>query len=245
VAACPTLARNPHLKNVLFLGNDVTGFHRYLEHLPQEKVLLGFPGAGGGWNGDDLVVMDREKLDDTNGEIFIGELDGVMRERTLQIKRLFRGADIEVSIEKEIDGWLKYHYAFIAPTAGAIFKKGGEMQAVAADRALIHRYCRACRQAGSVLRKIGYRRRQPAIFNLYYWLPRFLEPWVFGKLFGSPSAEIRFGLHARTIGPELLEMAAEFEELKTKAGMETPDLDSLLACVPRVHSGVESRQVAS
>jgi hypothetical protein len=132
-----------------------------------------------------------------------------------------------------IDGWLRYHFAFMAPTAGVIFEKGGNMSAVAADKNAIHRYCRTCREAGSVLRKIGYRKRRPRVFNLYYWLPRWLEPLVFGKLFGSRSGAIRFGLHARSVGPELLEMADEFAELKTKAGMKTPSLDALLACVPR------------
>ena len=132
-----------------------------------------------------------------------------------------------------MDGWLKYHFAFMAPTAGVIFMKGGDLGAVAADSEAIHLYCRACREAGSVLRKVGYRKRQPPVFNLYYWLPRWLEPMVFSKLFGSRSAEVRLGLHAPTVGAELLEMAEEFAELKAQAGMATPNLDPLLDCVRR------------
>lgn len=241
IAMCPILAQNNNLENILFLGNDVAGHQHYLEHLPEDRVLLGFPGLGGGWEGDDLVIMDREKAGAPFGEIFIGELDGVIRPRTVQIKNLLKAGGIGVSIEKDMDGWLKYHFAFMAPTAGAIFMKDGDMKAVAADREAIHHYCRACREAGSVLREIGYRKRQPPVFNLYYWLPRWLEPVVFGKLFASRSAEIRFGLHARVVGPELHEMAEEFEVLKRLAGIETPDLDALINCVPRqfVAEGVE------
>ncbi len=228
LAVCPLLARNRHLGNVLFLGNDVSGFHRYLDYLPADSILVGFPRAGGGWDGDNLVVMDREKENAHRGELFIGELDGSTRERTLEIKRLFETASIKVSVERDIDGWLKYHFAFMAPTAGVIFMKDADLAAVAADRQAIHLYCRACREAGDVLRKAGYRRRQPPIFNLYYWLPRWLEPMVFSKLFGSRSAEVRLGLHARTVGPELLDLAEEFAELKGRAGMETPSLDALL-----------------
>ena len=234
VAVCPVLAQNPHLKNILFLGNDVSGFRRYLDHLPKDRVLLGFPGVGGGWDGADLVVMDREKPNAHHGEIFIGELDGAIRKRTLKIRSLFEAADIKVSIEKDIDGWLKYHFAFMAPTAGVIFMKGGDLRAVAADKDAIHQYCRACREAGNVLRRIGYRKRQPDVFNLYYLLPQSLEPVVFSKLFGSRSAEVRFGLHARTVGPELLELADEFAVLKRLVGMETPNLDDLLDWVPQL-----------
>ncbi len=233
LAVCPLLARARHLSNILFLGNDVSGFHSYLDHLPETKVLLGFPGAGGGWDGDDLVVMDREKEGAPRGELFIGELDGSTRQRTLGIKRLFETAGIKVRVERDIDGWLKYHFAFMAPTAGVIFMKGGDMARVAADPQAIHLYCRACREAGDVLRKAGYRRRQPPIFNLYYWLPRWLEPAIFSKLFGSRAGQVRFGLHARTVGPELLDLAAEFAELKARTGIETPTLDALLDGVRR------------
>ena len=244
MAVCSTLAQNSNLQNILFLGNDVAGFQHYLDHLPEDRVLLGFPGLGGGWEGDDLVVMDREKPGAPLGKIFIGEIDASVRPRTILIKKLFDAAGIGVSIEKDMDGWLKYHFAFMAPTAGVIFSKGRDMKAVAADSEAIHSYCRACREAGNVLREIGYRRRQPPVFNLYYWLPRWLEPKVFGKLFASRSAEIRFGLHARVVGPELHEMVAEFEILKRLAGMEAPDLDALLECVPQ-HAAVERSEVAS
>jgi 2-dehydropantoate 2-reductase len=243
-AVCPVLSRNPHLKHVLFLGNDVEGVHRYLDHLPCERVLLGFPGVGGGWRGDELVIMDRERGNGPFGEIIIGEIDGAARSRTLQIAKLFETAGIKVSIEKDIDGWLKYHFAFMAPTAGIIFMRGGDLRAVATDRQAIHSYCRACREAGNVLSAIGYERRQPPVFNLYYWLPRWLEPSVFGRLFGSRSAEVRFGLHARVVGPELLDLAEEFAVLKRLAGVETPCLDALLKHVPRPQLSAERKEAA-
>ncbi len=230
LAVCPILAKNDQLENILFLGNEVAGPAEYLKHLSKKQVLLGFPGAGGGWDGDDLVIVGHDK---PGGKIFIGELDGKTRARTRQIKELFEAAGIKTSVEKNIDGWLKYHFAFMGPTAGVIFKCGGSTRAVAADKEAIHQYCRACREAGDVLRAVGYPKRQPGIFNLYYWTPRRLEPKIFSWFFAAHGVEVAFGLHAATVGPELLLLAEEFADLKARAGMETPSLDALLACVQK------------
>jgi 2-dehydropantoate 2-reductase len=243
LAVCPILAGNENVKHILFLGNDVDGFHRYLDHLPAQKVLLGFPGAGGGMENGELVILDREKPN-AKAELYIGELDGKKNDRTRAIAALFAAARLKVHVEKNMDGWLKYHFAFIAPTVGVTFSHGGDMKAVAADKEAIHQYCRACRQAGDVLRAVGYRKRQPGVFNLYYWMPRWLEPKVFAKLFGSEASAVRFGLHAQTIGPELLDMAADFAELKRTSGLETPDLDALLDAVPRTSDRREGREAA-
>jgi hypothetical protein len=241
---CPVLARNPHLKSVLFLGNDVEGFPRYLDYLPRKRVLLGFPGVGGGWRGDDLVIVDREDPSGKFGEIFLGEIDGIRRKRTWLIEELLRSAGIKVNCERDIDGWLKYHFAFMAPTAGVILEKGGDLLAVATDADAIRRYCRACREAGNVLRKVGYRRRQPAIFNLFYWVPRWLEPRVFAPLFAAPASEVKFGLHARCVGPELLDLAEDFKAVAARAGLETPTLNEMIGHVRSAEPGTQAREVA-
>lgn len=232
-AVCPRLAENRFLRHVVLLGNDVSGFHHDRRHLPEGTVLLGFPIAGGGWRGPDLVVMDRLRSRGRRGGLFLGEVEGDVRPRTREIASLFEAAELRAHLEGDMGGWLRYHFAFMAPVAGAIFEKGGDLGAVATDPGAIHRFCQACREAGDVLRAVGHRRRQPPVFNLFYWLPRALEPAVFARLFGSRQAEIRFGLHVRTVGAELLEMAAEFEALKARSGLATPTLDALLAHVPR------------
>ncbi len=137
-----------------------------------------------------------------------------------------------VSLEKNIDGWLKYHFAFVGPMAGVIFKCGGEVRAVATDRAALRQYLRACREAGFVLRKVGYPKRQPPIFNLFYWTPVWLAPKAFRPLFESRFAEVAFGLHAKAIGNEFIEMTNEFAALQAKAKLDTPNLDELLSLIP-------------
>jgi 2-dehydropantoate 2-reductase len=230
LAVSSTLGRNDRIPHVLFLGNDVAGAPSYADHLSGERLLLGFPGSGGGWIDDDLVVLDREKAGHARGPVHLGEIDGLARDRTRTIAQLLERCGISARIRDDMDGWLKYHFAFMAPTAGVIVQCGGP-KSVAEDADAIHRYCRACREAGNVLRAVGHRRRQPFVFNLYYWTPRWLEPVIFGKLFNSRMAEIGFGLHLEVVGPELRLLAREFAELRARSTLKTPELDALLACV--------------
>ena len=227
-AVCPILAANETLENILFVGNDVSGFQHYFEFLSHEQVLLGFPGAGGGWDGDDLVFIDGEKPGKRDGPVYLGELDGRTRERTERIRELFEGAGIPVNVEVNIDGWLKYHFAFMAPTTGAVLKHGGDVQAVAADKATLRQYILACREAGDVLRAVGYRKRQPPVFNLYYWQPVWLGVRLFRSFFTSRKVEIQMGLHAGEVGEEVQQMNEEFEVLKAEAEIDTPNLDELV-----------------
>jgi 2-dehydropantoate 2-reductase len=233
LAVCPTLAENRSLENVLFMGNDVSGFQRYFDYLPEERVLLGFPGAGGGWDGEDLVIADGDKPNDKGSPLYLGELNGATRERTSQIKEHFEEAGFPVSLERDIDGWLKYHFAFVGPTAGVVLMHGGDLEVAASDKVGLRNYIRACREAGQVLRAVGYRKRQPPIFNLYYWLPEWLGVKTFQRFFRSRKVEIAMGLHASEIGAELLEMMDEFTELRAGVDIKTPHLDQLLSYARR------------
>lgn len=210
------------------MGSPSDSSHRYFAHLPKEKVLLGFPGAGGGWDGEDPIIADGDKPNDRGSAIYIGEIDGERRERMDRIEAFFKEAGFPVSLEEDIDGWLKYHFAFVGPTAGVVLMHGGDLEAVAADRAGLSRYIRACREAGNVLRAVGYKKRQPFVFNLYYWLPEWLGVRTFQKFFRSRKVEVAIGLHVSEVGEELLEMMEEFADLRTRVEIGTPNLEALL-----------------
>jgi 2-dehydropantoate 2-reductase len=230
--ACKILTSNKYLNSVLFLGNDISGFQKYKEYLPEQCILLGFPGAGGGYKDGDLIMVDKDKPDGKKTPLYIGEVKSEGSKRIYNIKDFLESADLPVSIEKDIDGWLKYHYAFIAPTAGVAFKNKLDLAKAAEDKQGLRKYLKACREAGNVLSAAGYIKRQPPIFNLYYFLPEFLAPKVFKNLFGSRFAEVAIGLHARAIGSEFREMTDEFRELQKSSSISTPYLDELLSYIP-------------
>lgn len=225
------LASNSNIKNILFMGNNALGFNQYLQHLPEEKLLFGFPGAGGGVREDVVYYADREEPKGKRRAITLGEIDGEERARTRAIKSLFETAGIPVDLTNDIDGWLKYHVALVSPLANALYKHECDNYALAKDKETLRMMVRAAKEGGKVLKSLGYIKRQPFAFNLFYWLPEMMSVRAIQKLLSSKFAEVAFAMHARVAQDEMRELANEFQSLIDKALMKTPNINQLKAYV--------------
>ena len=221
------LATRPGVKNVLFMGNNTLGFDEYLKRLPVEKVLFGFPGAGGGIRGQVVHYVDREKPNGKRRAVIIGEIDGRIKERTLAVKSLFESAGVPVDLTNDIDGWLKYHVALVSPLTGALYKHDCDNYQAAKDKETLRALVRAAKEGGCVLRTLGFRKRQPFEFNLFYWLPEFMSRMAVKELLESKFAEVAFAMHAKAARDEMEDLAREFQTLTAKTSVDTPNIDTL------------------
>ena len=221
------LAASPGVKNVLFMGNNSLGFDEYVKCLPVERVLFGFPGAGGGIREQVVHYADREKPKGTRKAVTIGEIDGRNKERTLAVKSLFESAEVPVNLTPEIDGWLKYHVALVSPLVGALYKHDCDNYQAAKDKETLRALVRAAKEGGRVLRALGFRKRHPFEFNLFYWLPESMSMVAVKGLLESKFAEVAFAMHAKAARDEMEALAREFQELAARTSVETPNIDTL------------------
>lgn len=104
--------------NVLIFNSNWEGFDHLNKFLPQSQFLLGFPVAGGGYNGK---ILDGALLD----EIHLGELDGKSTSRLERIMRVFEGAGFKVDIQVNMLHWLWVHFAINSGIIGSAFRAGG------------------------------------------------------------------------------------------------------------------------
>ncbi len=222
-----TLADAPGIGQVLFMGNNALGFDTYLKRLPASKLLFGFPGAGGGIRDQVVHYADRESPRGKRNAITLGEIDGHTRDRTLAIKSVFESAGIPVDLTEDIDGWLKYHVALVSPLVAALYKHDCVPGQVANDKETLRQLVQAAMEGGRVLRALGYRKRQPFSFNLFYWLPEFMSRMALKEMLQSRFAEIAFAMHALAARDEMIDMASEFQQLIERTSIETPNIDAL------------------
>lgn len=225
------LGSRANIKNILFMGNNALGFEEYLRHVPRDKILFGFPGAGGGISEDTVHYVDRERKGGKRRPITIGEIDGRTKRRTRAVQSLFETSGVPVDLTGDIDGWLKYHVALVSPLANALYKHGCDNYALAKDKDTMRAMVRAAKEGGRVLKALGYTTRYPFNFNLFYWLPETLNVRAVQGLLESKFAEVAFALHAKAARDELRALAGEFQSLIDQTSVETPNLDRLRSLV--------------
>lgn len=228
-----TLSACPGVGTILFMGNNAEGFDVYRKHLPAEKLLFGFPGAGGGLREQTVHYADREKPKGKRRAVTIGEMDGRIIERTLAVRSLFESAGVPVDLTADIDGWLKYHVALVSPLACALYKHNCDNYQVAKDKEVIRAMIRAAKEGGRVLATLGFTKRQPFQFNLFYWLPEFMSMMAVKGLMESKFAEVAFAMHAKAAREELRSLAREFQELTARTSVETPNIERLTGYMAR------------
>ena len=90
---------------------------------------------------------------------------------------------------------------------------------------------KAAKEAGNVLKVLGYKKRYPFKFNLFYWLPEKMTAKVIKALFDNEFAKIAFAHHASYAIDEMEELTNDFYKLIKKSNVITPNFDKLSAFV--------------
>ena len=226
----PILNKNKNIPNFLFMGNNAFGFDEYLNYLPKEKILFSFPGGGGTLKNHIAHFIDSEKPNGKRMPITLGEIDGTIKKRTKQIQELFESSDVPVNIVENMDGWLKYHAAYVVPLAGALLKTGDNYK-LADDKNTIRTYIRAVKEAGKALSALGYKNQLPTKIKSFYWNPEWITIKILKLVFKSKFAEIAMMMHVNAAKDEMLELGTELITLKNQTLIKTPNLVELIKCI--------------
>lgn len=229
------LSELDNLKNIVFLGNNVLGFDSYAKSIDWSKLIFGFPNIGGTIK-DQIVYFTEKAEKEKPTPIRIGEMDGAFTPRLKELGQILKSASFTVEFVNDIDGWLKYHAAFVLPLCYCLYKHNCDNYVIAKDPETQLEMVKAAKEAGNVLKTLGYRKRYPFKFNLFYWLPEKMTAKVIKALFNNEYARIAFASHASSAADEFQELTQDFYQLIKKSKINTPDFDKLSAFVKRYKS---------
>jgi 2-dehydropantoate 2-reductase len=223
-AILPALAANKATPNVLFMVNNAAGPDAYAAALGRERVLLGFPGAGGRREGH--VVYARLMAGGIQATT-LGELDGAITPRLTEIAGVFEQANLPVELSAHMDAWLKTHAVVVTPIANAIYAAGGDITRTARTRDALLLMVRAMKEGFVALRALGIPITPFKLRILIEWLPEPFQMLVLRQAYQEEAARLMLESHANAARDEMALLTDEVKALIKQAGTPSPDFDRL------------------
>lgn len=205
----PLLRELPGCPTVWYLGNTTQGYDAAIGQLGSNRVLGGFPGVGGTWEGEVLVYADREKpRDKPFDRLIIGEAHPDASAAADAVQRELQRVGMTIRRYVPIMAWHWSHIALILPLVGAMYRHDQDLEAVVGDRALLKQTMRATAQSFAAIRRAGYP-VLPRSLNVMRWIPAALGAGKVASLLKSDFGRIALAGHAATARDEMCGFATD------------------------------------
>ena len=221
----PQLAANRGVKTFLFMHNRAAGSSALAQAVGPERVLLGFPGAGGWLDGATVRYRLIPEQPTT-----LGEPDGRLSPRLRQIAKIFEEAGFTVALNRRMDDWLKTHAMLVTAIAGAIYLADGSTTALAKTRESVRTLVRGVRQGFGLLSEAGIV-IEPKKLALLFGLPAFIPQLYWRSFLARPAAELILARHALSVPGEMLKLIEELRAIVRLEPRKALELEALWAAV--------------
>jgi 2-dehydropantoate 2-reductase len=122
----------PRLGNatVLFFNNFWQDPRLVTQPIPLSQIVCGFPGAGGGYEGDTLYGGLYKMVQ-------FGTFESEPTKRDLEVRKLFVDAGFKIMVQKDLQSWFWNHYALNAAMEAEVLKSGSFENVVSSPEALV------------------------------------------------------------------------------------------------------------
>lgn len=218
----PALTANHYIPTLLFMLNNPLGSTQLIRALGQDRVLLGFAGAGGTREGQIVRYAMIAQQPTT-----LGELSGRRTARLRNVIRVFRASGFRTRTASNIDAWLKAHAFFVTAVSGAIYLAGGDCQRLSEDSAALKLMTNGVREGFTAMRTLGLTVTPFTLKVLFTWVPQAFAVHYWRCFFAAEMGDYVMGRHARAASAEMHEVANDCRILLEKSGVRTPALRQL------------------
>jgi 2-dehydropantoate 2-reductase len=221
----PELTANRNIPTLLFMLNNPVGSAALIDALG-ERVMLGFPGAGGARDG--LVV--RYALI-AQQPTMLGEPNGARSLRLRRVAQALRVSWLKTRTARDMDGWLKAHAFFVTAICGAIYLAGGDTRRLSEDNACLKLMVDGVREGFQTVRALGRTITPFGLRVLFTWLPPAFALQYWRWFFAAEIADCVFGRHARAAAVEMRDVADDCRTMLKRTNVSAPALHRLYAAI--------------
>jgi 2-dehydropantoate 2-reductase len=213
----PALASNKNIPVILFMLNNPSGSAALVDALEPDRVMLGFPGAGGALDG---YVVRYAMIDQQ--PTTLGEPNGKRSARLVALLETLKSCGFKARIDDNMDAWLAAHAFFVTSVSGAIYLAQGDCGQLSRSPTLLKLMADGVRQGFSVVRALGQPVHPFALNVLFTWLPRPFAVYYWRRFFSQELAEFIFARHARNSPAEMKMLATDCLLLLDRSGVQAP-----------------------
>lgn len=217
-----SLSRNC-TENIVFFVNTAAGYERWESAVGADRLLVGFPSAGGERQDGIVNYFIGRGLMRVFQTTTFGELNGEKTPRVADLIEIFSRAGIPSVFCPDMDAWQKTHVAMVTSIANALYGYDCDNRRLSGSWGDVREMVLAIKEGFVVLKRNGI---QPTQRKLnFFRLPACILTVVF--IMGTPLAELTMAKHCITAKKEMICLQEEFDRLIEKSGIQTPHIDSL------------------
>lgn len=115
---------------VLFFGNFWQDPKSAVQPIPLSQIVFGFPGGGGGFEGNTLYGGIYKTVQ-------FGTFESEPTQRDLEVRNLFAETGFKVMVQKDPQSWFWNHFAFNVAMEVEVLKSGSFKKVVSSPEALV------------------------------------------------------------------------------------------------------------
>ncbi|MGE5381579.1 MAG: ketopantoate reductase family protein [Methylocystaceae bacterium] len=220
------MADNQGINNVVIMVNSLQPAQAYT--ILKQKMLLGFPGMGGGFEGKEVVYrLANPYLQKTS----LGEINGTVTPRVRTLVKAFAKAGMPAASETNMIAWQQTHISWVIPLAAALYSAGINNYELARNPELIKQTILATREVMQAIELTG----TPITPGKFKWIKRLpikLQIPFWQKALTDPSIEYLAVRHCRAAVGEIRMLADELADFVGQAGAKADHFRDLRLSIP-------------
>ncbi|MCE1255288.1 MAG: ketopantoate reductase family protein [Anaerolineae bacterium] len=200
---------------VLFFNNFWQDPRSAVQPIPLSQIVYGFPGAGGGFEGNTLYGGLYKMVQ-------FGTFESEPTERDLQVRKLFIEAGFNIMVQKDPQSWLWNHFVLNAAMEVEVLKSGSFKNVISSPEALMG-IARNVKEIIPVLKAKGS--KLDVLTKIISNLPPKVVGFLMSNLVYSPNS-ITYALVAHNhtkVGYAVQEVLSDAR----KYGIQTPRLNEV------------------
>lgn len=218
------LKENTSCRAIMFMLNNPDKLKQLIQEFPNKKIILGFPGAGGTYNNDQIDYVQIKEQKTT-----IGDIDGNITDITIEIKEILERAGFKVAISTNMQAWLKTHAVFVTCVAAAIMKENGDSIQLGKNKSSVLMMVKSINEGFRACQNLGMPIAPTNLKIIFMTMPQWFSVWYLQKAMQGKTGTLAMAPHANAARGEMQLLARKVLNIVHSSSVATPILDNLLS----------------